>query len=48
MLISGYHEGMLDHNTRRVLTSFRIVFLIFDLFFRQVTSRDDFKDGNLF
>jgi hypothetical protein len=29
---------MFDHNTRRVLTSFCIVFLTFDLFFRQVTS----------
>ena len=38
MLIPGYHEGMFDHNTRRALTSFRIVFLTFDLCFRQVTS----------
>ena len=38
MLIPGYHGGMFDHNTRRVLTSFRIVFLTFDLCFRQVTS----------
>jgi hypothetical protein len=38
MLIPGYHGEMFDHNTRRVLTSFRIVFLTFDLFFRQVTS----------
>ena len=29
---------MFDHNTRRVLISFRIVFLTFDLCFRQVTS----------
>jgi hypothetical protein len=29
---------MFDHNTRRVLTSFRIVFLTFDLCFIQVTS----------
>jgi hypothetical protein len=29
---------MFDHNTRRVLTSFRIVFLTFDLYLRQVTS----------
>jgi hypothetical protein len=29
---------MFDHNTRRVLISFRIVFLNFDLCFRQVTS----------
>jgi hypothetical protein len=30
---------MFDHNTRRVLISFRIVFLTFDLCFRQVTSK---------
>jgi hypothetical protein len=29
---------MFDHNTRRVLISFRTVFLTFDLCFRQVTS----------
>jgi hypothetical protein len=29
---------MFDHNTRRVLISFRIVSLTFDLCFRQVTS----------
>jgi hypothetical protein len=29
---------MFDHNTRRVLTSFRVVFLTFDHCFRQVTS----------
>jgi hypothetical protein len=33
---------MFDHNTRRVLTSFRIVFLTFDLCFRQIIS-DSFK-----
>jgi hypothetical protein len=38
VLIPGYHGGMFDHNTRRVLTSFCIVFLTFDLCFRQVTS----------
>jgi hypothetical protein len=38
MLTPGYHGGMFDHNTRRVLTSFGIVFLTFDLCFRQVTS----------
>jgi hypothetical protein len=38
VLIPGYHGGMFDHNTRRVLTSFRIVFLTFDLCFKQVTS----------
>jgi hypothetical protein len=29
---------MFDHNTRRVLTSFCIVFLTFDICFRQVIS----------
>jgi hypothetical protein len=29
---------MFDHNTRRVLISFRIVFLTFDLCFKHVTS----------
>jgi hypothetical protein len=38
VLVPGCHGGMFDHNTRRVLTSFRIVFLTFDLCFRQVTS----------
>jgi hypothetical protein len=38
VLVPGCHEGMFDHNTMRVLTSFRIVFLTFNLFFRQVTS----------
>jgi hypothetical protein len=38
VLVPGYHGGMFDHNTRRVLTSFRIVSLTFDLCFRQVTS----------
>jgi hypothetical protein len=38
VLVPGYHGGMFDHNTRRVLTSFHIVFLTFDLCFRQVTS----------
>jgi hypothetical protein len=38
VLIPGYHGGMFDHNTRRVLTSFRIVFLTFDLCFRHVIS----------
>jgi hypothetical protein len=38
VLIPGYHGGMFDHNTRRVLTSFHIVFLTFDLCFIQVTS----------
>jgi hypothetical protein len=38
VLIPGYHGGMFDHNARRVLTSFRIVFLTFDPCFREVTS----------
>jgi hypothetical protein len=38
MLVPGCHGGMFDHNTMRVLTSFRIVFLTFNLCFRQVTS----------
>ena len=38
MLVPGYHGGMFDHNTKRVLISFHIVFLTFDLCFRQVTS----------
>jgi hypothetical protein len=38
VLVLGCHGGMFDHNTRRVLTSFHIVFLTFDLWFRQVTS----------
>jgi hypothetical protein len=38
VLVPGYHGGMFDHDTRRVLTSFRIVFLNFDTCFRQVTS----------
>jgi hypothetical protein len=27
VLVPGFHGGMFDHNTIRVLTSFRIVFL---------------------
>jgi hypothetical protein len=38
VLVPGCHGGMLDHNTIRVLNSFHIVFLTFDLFFRQITS----------
>jgi hypothetical protein len=38
VLILGYHGGMFDHNTRRMLTSFHIIFLTFDLCFRQATS----------
>jgi hypothetical protein len=39
VLVAGYHGGMFDHNTRRVLISFRIVFLTIDLCFRKVTSK---------
>jgi hypothetical protein len=38
VLVPSCHGGMFDHNTIRVLISFRIVFLTFDLYFRQVTS----------
>ena len=38
MLVPGCHGGMFDHNTMRVLTSFHIVFLTFNLCFRQITS----------
>jgi hypothetical protein len=38
MLAPGFHGRMFDHNTIRVLTSFRIVFFTIDLFFRHVTS----------
>jgi hypothetical protein len=38
VLVPGCHGGMFDHNTIRVLTSFRIVSLTFDLCFRQTTS----------
>jgi hypothetical protein len=38
VLVPGFHGGMVDHNTIRVLTSFCIVFLTFDPYFRQVTS----------
>jgi hypothetical protein len=37
VLVPGYHGLMFDHNTRRVLISFRIVFLTFDICFRKVT-----------
>jgi hypothetical protein len=46
VLVPGCHGGMFDHNTIRVLTSFRIVFLTFDLCFRQVTS-DSSKGSNV-
>ncbi len=38
MLVPGCHEGMFDHNTMRVLTSFHIVFLTFNLCLKQITS----------
>jgi hypothetical protein len=38
VLVPGCHEGMFYHNTMRVLTSFHIVFLTFNICFRQVTS----------
>jgi hypothetical protein len=38
VLVAGCHGGMFDHNTITVLTSFHIVFLTFDLCFKQVTS----------
>jgi hypothetical protein len=38
VLVPGCHGGMFHHNTIRVVTSFHIVFLTFDLCFRQVTS----------
>ena len=38
MLVPGCHGGMFDHNTIRVLTSFCIVSLTFDLCLRQATS----------
>jgi hypothetical protein len=38
VLVPGFHGGMFDHKNIRVLTSFRIIFVTFDLCFRQVTS----------
>jgi hypothetical protein len=38
VLVPGCHGGMFDHNTIRVLTSFRIVSLTFNLCFKQVKS----------
>ena len=46
MLVPGCHGGMFDHNIIRVLTSFRIVFLTFDPYFRQVTS-DSFEGATV-
>jgi hypothetical protein len=42
VLVLGFHIGMFDHNTIRMLTSFRSVSLAFDRHFRQATS-DSFK-----
>ena len=38
MVVPSYHGGTFDHMTRRVLISFHIVFLTFDLCFKQATS----------
>jgi hypothetical protein len=38
VLVLGCHGGMFDHNTIRVLTSFRIVFLTLDICLRHVRS----------
>jgi hypothetical protein len=38
VLVPSCHGGMFDHNTMRVLTSFRIVLLTFNICFRQITS----------
>jgi hypothetical protein len=38
VLVPGFHGGMFDYNTIRVLTSFRSVSLTFDRCIRQVTS----------
>jgi hypothetical protein len=38
VLVPSCHGGMFDHNTIRVLTSFRSVSLTFDRCFRQATS----------
>ena len=37
MLVSYCHGRIFGHNTKRVLTSFRIVFITFNIFFKQVT-----------
>jgi hypothetical protein len=46
VLVTGFHGGMFDHNTMRVLTSFRIVFLTFNICFRKITS-DSSKGATL-
>jgi hypothetical protein len=38
VLVPDCHGRMLGHNTMRVLTSFRIVFLTFNLCFREIIS----------
>jgi hypothetical protein len=38
VLVPDCHGRMLGHNTMRVLTSFRIVFLTFNLSFREIIS----------
>jgi hypothetical protein len=38
VLVPGCHGGMFDHNTIRVLTSFRSVSFTFDSCFRQATN----------
>jgi hypothetical protein len=38
VLVSGCHGRILGHNTMRVLTSLRIVFLTFNLCFKQIIS----------
>jgi hypothetical protein len=45
MLVPHCHGGMFDHNTIRVLTSFHIIFLTFDICFRQATS--DISKGDI-
>jgi hypothetical protein len=38
VLVPDYHGGMFDHNTRRMLIPFHILFITFDLCFRKITS----------
>jgi hypothetical protein len=38
VLVPGCHGRMLGHNTMRVLTSLRIVFLTFNLCFKKIIS----------
>ena len=38
VLVPDCHGRMLGHNTMRVLTSFRIVFLTFNIYFRYIIS----------